>query len=52
MVPNMTTLLPRFTDEWAVRLPPAAILPMWRAIGDTAWRDGGLTPVTTMQRFL
>ena len=26
MVANITTILPRFTGEWALRLPPEAIL--------------------------
>jgi len=51
MVPTITTILPRFTGEWATRLQPEAILAVCRAIGYTAWRDRVLTPVTTMQRF-
>jgi hypothetical protein len=52
MVPNITTILQRFTGEWAMRLPPEAILTVCREIGYTAWRDRVLTPVTTMPLFL
>jgi Transposase DDE domain len=52
MVPNITTILPRFTGEWAMLLQPEAILAMCREIGSTAWRDRVLTPVTTVQLFL
>jgi hypothetical protein len=52
MVPNMTTILPRFTGEWAVLLQPEAILTVCREIGYTAWHDHVLTSVTTMQLFL
>ena len=52
MVPNMTTILQRFTGEWAMLLQPEAILTVCREIGYTAWRDRVLTPVTTMQLFL
>jgi hypothetical protein len=52
MVPNITTILPRFTGEWAMRLPPEALLTICREIGYTAWRDRVLTPVTTVQLFL
>jgi hypothetical protein len=52
MVPNLTTILPRFTGEWAMRLQPAAILTICREIGYTAWRDRVLTPVTTVPLFL
>jgi hypothetical protein len=52
MVPSITTILPRFTSEWAVLLQPEAILTVCREIGYTAWRDRVLTPVTTMQVFL
>jgi hypothetical protein len=52
MVPNMTTILHRFTSEWAVLLQPEAILTVCREIGNTAWRDRVLTPVTTVQVFL
>jgi hypothetical protein len=51
MVPHLTTMLPRVTGAWALRLPPDAILAVGRAIGVTAWRDRRLTPVTTMPRF-
>jgi hypothetical protein len=49
MVPTMTTILQRFTGEWAMLLQPDAILTVCREIGYTAWRDRVLTPVTTMQ---
>ena len=52
MVPNMTTILQRFTGEWAMLLQPEAILAVCREIGYTAWRDRVLTPVTTMHLFL
>jgi hypothetical protein len=52
MVPNITTILQRFTGEWAMLLQPEAILTVCREIGYTAWRDRMLTPVTTMQLFL
>jgi hypothetical protein len=51
MVPNRTTILQRFTGEWAVRLEAAAILTVCCEIGYTAWRDRVLTPVTTMHLF-
>jgi hypothetical protein len=52
MVPHITTILQRFTGEWALLLQPDAILTVCREIGYTAWRDRLLTPVTTMQLFL
>src|SRR4030095_4208033 len=52
MVPTMTTILQRFSSEWAALLQPEAILTVCREIGYTAWRDRVLTPVTTMQLFL
>jgi hypothetical protein len=52
MVQTITTLLQRFTGEWAALLPPEAILTVCEAIGYPAWRDRLLTPVTTMPRFL
>jgi hypothetical protein len=52
MVPNITTILQRFTGEWAMLLQPDAILAVCREIGYTAWRDRVLTPVTTVQVFL
>jgi hypothetical protein len=52
MVPNITTILQRFTGEWAMLLQPEAILTVCQEIGYTAWRDRVLTPVTTMQLFL
>jgi hypothetical protein len=51
MVPNMTTILPRFTGEWAALLQPEAILTVCREIGYTTWRDRVLTPVATMPLF-
>jgi hypothetical protein len=52
MVPSITTILHRFTGEWATLLQPDAILALCSEIGYTAWRDRVLTPVTTMQVFL
>ena len=52
MVPNITTILQRFTGEWATLLQPEAILAVCREIGYTAWRERVLTPVTTMPLFL
>jgi len=52
MVPSITTILPRFTGEWAALLQPDAILAVCSEMGYTAWRDRVLTPVTTMQLFL
>ncbi len=52
MVPNMTTILQRFTGEWAVLLEADAVLTVCREIGYTAWRDRVLTPVTTIHLFL
>jgi hypothetical protein len=52
MVPTITTILQRFTGEWATLLQPEAILAVCREIGYTAWRDRVLTPVTTLQLFL
>ena len=52
MVPNITTILQRFTGEWAMLLHPAAILTRCREIGYTAWRARVLTPVTTVPLFL
>jgi hypothetical protein len=52
MVPNITTILRRFTGEWAALLQPEAILTVCREIGYTAWRARVLTPVTTMPLFL
>jgi hypothetical protein len=52
MVANITTILQRFTGEWAMLLQPEAILTVCGEIGYTAWRDRVLTPVTTMQLFL
>jgi hypothetical protein len=52
MVPTMTTILQRFTSEWAMPLQPKAILTVCREIEYTAWRDRVLTPVTTVQLFL
>jgi hypothetical protein len=52
MVPHITTILERFTGEWAMLLQPDAILTVCREIGSTAWRNRMLTPVTTMRIFL
>jgi hypothetical protein len=52
MVSNITTVLQRFTGEWALLLQPEAILAVCREIGYTGWRDRVLTPVTTLQLFL
>jgi hypothetical protein len=52
MVPNITTILQRFTGEWATLLQPDAMLAVCQEIGYTAWRDRLLTPVTTVQLFL
>jgi hypothetical protein len=52
MVPHITTILHRFTGEWAMLLQPEAILAVCREIGDPVWRDRVRTPVTTMQLFL
>jgi hypothetical protein len=48
----MTTILQRFTGEWAVLLEADAILTVCREIGYTAWRDRVLTPVTTIHLCL
>jgi hypothetical protein len=52
MVPSITTILQRFTGEWATLLQPDAILAVCSEIGYTAWRSRVLTPVTTIQLFL
>jgi Transposase DDE domain len=52
MVSSITTILQRFTGEWATLLQPDAILAVCSEMGYTEWRDRVLTPVTTMQRFL
>jgi hypothetical protein len=52
MVPNMTTILQRFTAEWAVLLEADAIRTVCREIGYTTWRDRVRTPVTTIHVFL
>jgi hypothetical protein len=52
MVPSITAILPRFTDEWSALLQPDAILTVCGDIGYTGWRDRVLTPVTTVQLFL
>ena len=52
MVPSLTTILQRFSGEWAALLQPDAILTVCRESGYTAWRDRVLTPGTTMQLFL
>jgi hypothetical protein len=52
MVLRLTAILQRFTGEWAALRQPDAILAVCRGIGDNAWRDRLLTPVTTVQVFL
>jgi Transposase DDE domain len=52
MAPSITTILQRFTGEWATLLQPDAILAVCSEIGYTAWRDRVLTPVTTVHLFL
>lgn len=52
MVANITAILQRVTDEWAILLQPDAILTVCREIGSTTWRDRILTLVTTMPLFL
>jgi len=52
MVPRLTTILERFTGEWAARLQPEALLAACGEVGYTGWRDRVLTPVTTVQLFL
>jgi hypothetical protein len=52
LVPSVTIILQRFAAEWATRLQPEAILAACGEVGDPAWRDRVLTPVTTIQLFL
>jgi hypothetical protein len=52
MVPSVTTVLQRFTTDWAAQLQPEAIHAACEAVGYTAWRDRVLTPVITVQVFL
>ena len=52
MVSNVTTILQRFTTEWAALLQPKAILAACGEVGYLAWRHRVLTPVTTIQLFL
>jgi hypothetical protein len=52
MVPNVTAILQRFTTEWTALVQPDATLAACSEVGDTAWRDRVLTPVTTIQLFL
>jgi hypothetical protein len=52
MVHSITTILQRFTTEWATLLQPEAMLEACGEIGYTGWRHRMLTPVTTMQLFL
>jgi hypothetical protein len=52
MVPNVTTILQRFTAEWAALLQPEAILAACGELGYLTWRHRVLTPVTTIQLFL
>ena len=48
MVPSMTTILQRFTTEWATLLQPEAILTVCSEMGYIGWRHRVLTPVTTV----
>jgi hypothetical protein len=52
MVVSVTAVLKRFKMEWATQLQPEAIIAACEAAGYTSWRDGVLTPVTTIQLFL
>jgi hypothetical protein len=52
MVPSVTTVLQRFTTEWAAQLQHEAIHAACEAVGYTAWRDRLLNPVITVQLFL
>jgi hypothetical protein len=52
MVPTMTTILRRFTGEWAALLQPETILTVCGETEYTGWCDRLLTPVTTVQLFL
>jgi hypothetical protein len=52
MVQSISTILRRFTGEWALLRPPEAILTVCRDIEYPAWRDRLLTPVTTTPLFL
>jgi hypothetical protein len=51
MVPSIARILQRFTGEWATLLQPDAIRAVCGEVGYTGWRDGVLTPVTTVQLF-
>jgi hypothetical protein len=52
MVPSVTTVLQRFTTDWAAQLHPEAIHAAYEAVGYTAWRDRLLNPVITVQLLL
>jgi hypothetical protein len=52
MIPQVTTVLQRFTTEWAAQLQPEAISAACEAVGYTMWRDRLLNPVITVQLFL
>ena len=52
MVPHVTTILQRFTTEWAALLQLEAILAARGEMGHRAWCHRVLTPVTTIQLFL
>jgi hypothetical protein len=52
MVPRITTILQRFTTEWATLLQPEAILTVCSDMGYTGWRTRVRTPVTTVPLFL
>jgi hypothetical protein len=49
MVPHVTTILQRFTTEWAALRQPEAMLAACGEVGDLTWRHRVLTPVTTIQ---
>jgi Transposase DDE domain len=52
MVPHVTTILQRFTAEWAALLQPEAMLAACGEVGYITWRHRVLTPVTTIQLCL
>jgi hypothetical protein len=52
MVPSITTILQQCTGEGATLLQPDAMLAVCSKIGETAWRDRVLTPVTTVPLLL
>ena len=52
MRPSVTTVLQRFTTDWAAPLEPEVIHAAGEAVGYTAWRDRLLNPVITGPWFL